>query len=72
MAAKPMILRQLEKLPVDDLDEIDRFVGELRRFQKKRRSVAKMVSGLTVGTGVRHELRAAVALPLSQTGRDSL
>lgn len=36
MAAKPMILRELEKLPPDALKEVEKFVGQLKRSKKKQ------------------------------------
>jgi len=41
MAAKPMILRELEKLPPNDLKEVERFVGQLRKSQGNKRTLAR-------------------------------
>ena len=41
MAAKPMILRELEKLSRDDLREVERFVGHLKKSQGKRQALAR-------------------------------
>lgn len=36
MAAKPIILRELEKLPPDALKEVEKFVGQLKRSKRKQ------------------------------------
>ena len=36
MAAKPMILRELEKLPPDALKEVEKFISQLKRPKKKQ------------------------------------
>jgi mRNA-degrading endonuclease RelE of RelBE toxin-antitoxin system len=41
MSAKPMILRELEKLPPNDLKEVERFVGQLKKSQGKRQTLAR-------------------------------
>jgi hypothetical protein len=41
MAAKQMILRELEKLPIDALKEVERFVDQLKRSQRKRQTSAR-------------------------------
>lgn len=41
MAAKPMILRELEKLPANDLKEVEKFVGQLKKSQGKRQTLAR-------------------------------
>ena len=41
MAAKPTILRELEKLPPNDLKEVERFVGQLKKSQGKRQTSAR-------------------------------
>ena len=37
MAAKPMILRELEKLPPDGLKEIERIVAQFKKSRRKRK-----------------------------------
>lgn len=41
MAAKPMILRELEKMPANDRKEVEKFVGQLRKSQERRRTLAR-------------------------------
>ena len=41
MAAKPMILQELEKLPPNDLKEVERFVEQLKKSQGKRRTLPR-------------------------------
>jgi hypothetical protein len=36
-----MILRELEKLPPNDLKEVERFVGQLKKSQGKRQTSAR-------------------------------
>ena len=41
MAAKPMIWRELERLTANDLKEVERFLGQLKKSQGKRQALAQ-------------------------------
>ena len=41
MAAKPMILRELEKLPANDLKEVEKFVGQLMKAEGKGQTLPR-------------------------------
>ena len=41
MAAKQMILRELEKLPADKLKESQRFVSQLKKSSRKKQAPAR-------------------------------
>ena len=40
MAAKPMIFRELERLPVKALEEVEKFVGQLKQSRSSGRTPA--------------------------------
>ena len=70
MAAKPMILRELEKLPANDLKEVERFVGRLKKSQGKRQALARNGKVLARRQIAAIKKWAGRNLGLGFTGRD--